>query len=257
MVKWIPDKKYLDYILYGSRMTLKSRYSNMSLGYVWWFLDPIIYMLIFILVYEIIFNQTMPHYPIFFLIGWITWRWMSASLTGSSTSISSRISMLEQISAPKYIFPLINLLVETILFIAALVMVPIAMGIDGVPFTWHIIEIVPLTMVTLFALYGLTLLIAHVGTLVADFKNLVTYTLRLTFYLSPVFYEQRLLPESIRDYYALNPAVGVLEGYRNCLLYGQSLDYMSVLYILLIGLVTVPLGLYISSRYDKKYVNIK
>ncbi len=251
------DWKYIDYIKYSATTTLKSKYSNMYLGFAWWFIDPLIYMFIFILVYEIIFNRTMPNYTIFILTGWIVWRWISSSITQSTSSISSKIATLEQIAAPKFIFPLVNILVETLLFSAALMIIPIAMFVEGVPFTWHIIEIVPVMMVTFLALFGIGLISAHVGTLLADFRNIVNYGMRLLFYVSPVFYEATLLPENIRSYYTLNPLVTVIEGFRSCLMYGISPDYLGIAYLLLIAVITIPLGLFITARYDKVYAKVK
>jgi len=229
----------------------------MYLGYAWWFIDPLVYMFIFILVYEIIFNRTMPNYTIFILTGWIVWRWISGSITQSTSSISSKVGTLEQIAAPKYIFPLVNVMVETLLFSAALLIIPVVMLIEGVPFTWHLIEIVPMIFVTFLTLFGFSLIVAHVGTLFADFRNLVSYGIRLLFYMSPIFYEADLLPDSIRTYYVLNPLVTIVDGFRSCIMYGNSPDYLGVVYLLLIAVITIPLGLYITARYDKVYAKIK
>ncbi len=149
----IPILRYWDYIKYSSKTTLKSRYSNMYLGIIWWFLDPILFMIIYSFVYQIVFQRDLENYLVFLLTGLITWRWISGSLIQSTASIYQRIGLIEQIAAPKQIFPLVNIFIETMLFMAAFMIIPIAMIITGVPFTWHVIELIPVAIVTFIALY--------------------------------------------------------------------------------------------------------
>ena len=249
--------KYWDYIKYSSKTTLKSRYSNMYLGYIWWFLDPLLFMIIYSFVYQIVFQRELENYIIFLLIGLITWRWISGSLTQSSASIFQRLGLIEQIAAPKQIFPLVNILIETMLFMAAFVIIFIAMVFSGIPFTWHIFEVVPVVSITFIALYGLGMIFAHIGTYIADFKQVLSYLLRLTFYLSPIFYDLSDLSTEVQNIYWLNPVTAVVQGIRSALLYGTSPDYLSLLYVLLIGLITIPTGYFLLKKYDRTYAKIK
>jgi ABC-type polysaccharide/polyol phosphate export permease len=143
------------------------------------------------------------------------------------------------------------------LFMAAFIIIPIAMILTGVPFTWHVIELIPVALVTFFALYGCGMVFAHIGTYVADFKQIISYFLRLAFYLSPVFYDLSDLPASTQDLFWLNPVTSIVQGFRSVLLYGTSPNYLSLLYILAIGLITIPLGYMLLKKYDLSYAKIK
>jgi len=253
----LPKWKYWDYVKYASKTTLKSRYSNMYLGYVWWFLDPLLFMVIYTFVYQVVFQRELANYPVFLLIGLISWRWISGSLTQASASIYQRLGLIEQIAAPKHVFPLVNIFIETMLFIAALMIIPMAMLVLGVPFTWHVVEVIPIALVTIFALYGLGMIFAHIGTYVADFKQILSYMLRLTFYLSPIFYDLSDLAPNMREIMWMNPATAVVQGFRDAILYGNSPSYTGMLYVLMIGLVTIPIGYSLLKKYDRTYAKIK
>jgi ABC-type polysaccharide/polyol phosphate export permease len=253
----LPRLKYWDYIKFSAKTTLKSRYASMYLGYAWWFLDPLFFMVIYMFVYQVVFQRTMEDYIVFILIGLISWRWISGSLTQCSNSIFQRIGLIEQISAPKHIFPLVNLLIETMLFMAALTIIPIAMAIEGVPITWHIIELVPITLVTLVALYGCGMVFSHIGAFIADFKQILSYFLRLLFYMSPIFYNLDMLPSNVQKLFWLNPVTPVVEGYRSVMMHGTSPDYLGLLYVLSIGLVTIPIGYYLLKKFSGRYAKTK
>jgi len=193
--------KYQDYIKYSSRVTISTRYSNTYLGILWHFLDPLLMMVVYAFIYLVVFQSTTEDYLVFLLTGLIVWRWISGSITQSANSISARQGILEQVAAPKQIFPMVNLLVETILFFAACILILGALFLDNIPLTWHIIEFIPITIVTFIFIYGFGLLVAHYGAFIADLKPALTYALRFLFYLSPIFYQISLLPERVQKFY--------------------------------------------------------
>jgi ABC-type polysaccharide/polyol phosphate export permease len=249
--------KYKDYVAYSSRISLSSRYSKMYLGIVWWFLDPLLLMAVYAFVYLFIFNRTTPHYFVFLLTGLIVWRWLSGSIASNSTSISSKIGILEQTPAPKQIFPLITLVVETVLFLAAFLLIVIAVIIDHVPITWHIIELVPLIAITFVFLFGVGIIVAHAGAYVADLRPALTYFLRLFFYISPIFYSLTILPQSVQELYYLNPVTTIVQSFRAVIINGTSPDYLGMSVILLIGLVLLAVGWILMDRHDKDYGRLK
>ncbi len=249
--------KYKDYIIYSSRTSLSSRYSKMYLGVIWWFLDPLLLMAVYAFVYLFIFDRTTPHYFVFLLTGLIVWRWLSGSIAQNTTSISSKIGLLEQTPAPKQIFPLITLIVETTLFGAAFFLIIAAAIIDHVPITWHYIELVPLVIMTFVFLYGIGLIVAHVGAFVADLRPALTYFLRLFFYISPIFYSLAILPPTVQELYYLNPVTTIVQSFRAVIIDGNSPDYLGMSAILLIGLVLLAIGWKLMEKHDKDYGRLK
>ena len=235
--------KYKDYIKYASKISLFSRYSNMYLGIIWWFLDPVLLMAIYGFVYLVVFQSRTEDYLIFLIIGIIVWRWMSSTTISSSSSISGKISILEQVAAPKQVFPMVTLVVETLLFMVGFILIFIAMIIDAIPLTWHVLEVVPISIMVFISLYGVALIVAHYGAFVADLRPALAYGIRLLFYLSPIFYEVTILPERIQQIYSYNPITIILESYRSVLIYGESPDYLGLAVIFLIGLAFISAGL--------------
>ena len=249
--------RYQDYIRYSSRITVSTRYSNTYLGIFWHFLDPLLMMFVYAFIYLVVFQSRTEDYLVFLLTGLIVWRWIAGSVTQSSNSISSRQGILEQVAAPKQIFPMVNLLVETVLFFAACILILGALIIDNIQLTWHVVEFIPITIVTFIFLYGFGLIVAHFGAFIADLKPALSYFLRFLFYLSPIFYEIALLPENIQKYYYYNPITIIVEGFRGVLIYGSSPDYLGLLAVLTLGLAAMWAGWRLIDVHDKDYGKLK
>lgn len=249
--------KYKDYVRYSSKVTLSTRYSNTYLGILWLFLDPLLLMMVYSFVYLVIFNVKTADYTVFILTGLVLWRWISATITQSASSISSKIGILEQVAVPKQIFPLVTLIVELFTFIAGFVLIIGALIIDNVMPTWHIVELLPLIAITFVWLYGIGLVVSHYGAFIADLKPAIAYGLRLVFYISPIFYDVSILPETIQKYYMLNPVAIIVQGFRNVIIYGNSPNYIGLLGILIMGLVLFWIGLHLIQKHDKDYGRLK
>lgn len=124
-------KKYKDYIFFTTRIQLFSRYSNMYLGIMWSFIDPLLFMGIYSFIYLVLFNFSTQYYLSFLMTGLIIWGWMSSVLIQGTGSISSKIGMSEQVAIPKQIFPLVDLLIQSILSGIAFVLIFIMMIYEG------------------------------------------------------------------------------------------------------------------------------
>ncbi len=249
--------RYIDYIKYSSKINLFSRYSNMYLGIFWWFLNPLLLMVVYYFVYIIIFQSRTENYILFILIGLIMWQWVNNTITQSTVAISSKIPIMEQVTAPKQIFPMVILVVETFMFFIGFILIAIALAIDQVPITIHVIECIPITIVTFIALYGISLIMAHFGAIIADLRPAMNYVMRMVFYLSPIFYEVSRLPTNIQKLYYFNPITIVVEGYRNVLMRDQSPDYFGLMIIAIAGVILIFVGLHLIKKHDADYCKLK
>ncbi|MGL4388096.1 MAG: hypothetical protein ACRCTJ_01720, partial [Brevinema sp.] len=99
-------KKYKDYMFHyvGALETL--RVSNTFLGYIWWFLDPLLNMSIYVILVRFVFSQREPNFPIFFFSAMLVWRYFSMTVAQAATSIILHQHICRDTYIPKFIFPL-------------------------------------------------------------------------------------------------------------------------------------------------------
>jgi ABC-type polysaccharide/polyol phosphate export permease len=249
--------KYRDYIKYASFNNLQARYKNMYLGVFWIFLDPLLYVAVLSFVKIIIFDNPQEDIVVFLLIGLVVWKLFSSSLVGCSSSIYSRMGIIEQVPVPKQLFTFIDLITQTYVFLISFALIFIAMFLSSITFTWHIIEVIPITLVFLVLCYGFALIVSHFGAKIADLKMGLIYLSWLLFFITPIFYNLSSLPENVQKIILLNPATIFIESYRNVMMHGVSPDYFILSEFLLVGVVLIFLGNRLITKNDKKYVLMK
>ncbi len=249
-------KKYKEYMSYSIKSELKVNLTETYLGYIWWLLDPLMYMLVYILVVVIIFGRGDRYFPIFVFSALLSWKWTSTAITTSTASIKSKAGILHQIYIPKFILPLIKICVGTIYYLFGLIMLIVLILLYNVQLSLHIFEFTLIMIVQFIFLYGIGTILAHLGVYFRDIDNILNFTLRLWFYLSPGLYSLDMIPEQIRFLWWLNPMTTFYTSYRNVFLYAKSPLYIELLIWCILSIILIMIGLRYLYKFDKNYTKV-
>ena len=248
--------KNREYILFYSRIMLKQRVAGSYLGFLWLFLQPLMFMLIYSFVVMIIFNNRMENFNIYVLIGLNTWSLIQRTIMISATSIVRNKSLFEQVYFHKFVFPTVYMLSYTYEFLIATSLVFILMAFSGVSFTWHLLEIIPILLVCMLFALGCGLIIAHIGVYLFDLANILEFTLRFIFYLSPIMWSHENLNFTYMWILRLNPVSVLLGSFRSCILYGKSPVYIYLIILGIFSCILINIGYRLISKHEDSYARI-
>ncbi|NBI08144.1 ABC transporter permease [Senegalia massiliensis] len=249
-------KKYKEYILYTTKSELKVQLSSTFLGYFWWILDPLMYMLVYMLVVMVIFQRGGENFPIFVFAALVPWKWTVSSIKDSTKSIKGKSSILQQVYLPKFILPLIKTLINTTKYLFGILVLLVLMIFFGVPYTLHLFEFLAVFFVQLLLILGLGFIFSHLGVFFKDIDNILDFTLRFWFYVSPTLYDLESIPESVRFIWWFNPLTTIYTSYRNIFLEGTSPLYLPLLVWLIVGIILITIGLKYLYKFDKNYTKV-
>ena len=137
-------KRYAPYSMEEAKATLRSEISNTYLGWIWWILEPLLQMLVYIFVYGFIFKAKTDCYPAFVFIGVSVWRFFTNTLTASVKLIRNSKSLIVKVYIPKFILVLTKLLTNGLkMLLSFVVLIPILI-FYRTPITWHYLLIFPM-----------------------------------------------------------------------------------------------------------------
>ena len=219
---------------------------NNIMGNVWHLLNPVLNMLIFMFVVQVVFGSRVENFPVFFFLGSMFFRsWTLAFSRGTSVLIQAsgliRSCYFPRITAviPVTVKSLYDLAVESV--VLALLMA----GFGIVP-GWTLLLVLPLVVVTHLGTTGAVLLLCCLGARFRDIGNLVQHVNRLLFYFSPVMYPVTFIPEHLRDLYMLNPVTCAIEIARDLVMRSQlpSLEITGYYTAFCLGLLATGLAVF-------------
>lgn len=210
---------------------LKVRYKSSVLGFLWSLLNPLLLMLVFTVVFNVILpNVHVPAFPVFVLCALLPWNFFQTSLVGATHSISGNGHLVKRVYFPWEILTFSTVLANFCNFALALLVLLGVIFASGWPITLALIYL-PLVMAVhiLFTL-GMSLLLATVNVFYRDTGVIMEVVLQAWFFMTPVFYPIELLPQWVtiwgwelparRLIYILNPMASIIATYRS-VLYGS------------------------------------
>lgn len=218
-------------VLLLAQRDVRLRYKQTFFGVAWAVLQPVVTMLVFTVFFGRLAKVPsggLP-YPVFALAALVPWTFFSTGLTASSNSLISNVALVTKVYFPRLAMPIAAVgagLVD--LGVSFVILVAVAAGYGFWPGI-QLLLVVPLVLVALAAVIGPGLLLAAVNVRYRDVRYVLPFVVQLLLFASPVAYPSTLLATPLRLVYALNPMVGVIDGFRWAVLHGRDGDLPAVL----------------------------
>ena len=195
---------------------LKVRYRSSVLGYAWTWLDPLMMMFIFILVFDVLFESGIKNFALYLLCALIPWTFFQNTTGQSVSSITDNAGLIKRIYYPREIFPLTIMLTHGVTMLLSLaVLIPVVLAF-GIPINTKIL-LFPIIAIFFFLFtLGLSLIFSTMDVFMRDIRHIVPLILRLLFYGTPIFYAvENRVPDRILDIYMfVNPLAVILNLFR-------------------------------------------
>jgi lipopolysaccharide transport system permease protein len=245
--------RYTELLFYKAYADLRSESERTYVGFLWWFIEPVINMVVFYFIFSFVLRRGTDDYVAFLLTGMVAWKWFNSALVGGARSIPNNAALTQQVHVPKAIFPLVIVVTNTAKFAIAFVMLLVFLWAYGYAPGPQYAALPLVLAVELLFVIGTTWLLAAVTPFFPDIQVLMEHVLRVAFFLSGIFFPISDIPESVRGYFYLNPMVPLIESHRDILMYGRWPSLTALLGVTLFSLVACWAGWAITRRYDRVY----
>ena len=251
--------RYRELLLFLAWRDLLVRYKQTVVGVTWVLIRPLLTMLVLTVVFEGF--AKMPAggvpYPLLVFCGLLPWQFFSTALSESGNSLVANTALVSKVYFPRLIIPAATLISAVVDFLVALAFLVALM----VWYRW----VPPATVVFLplfialagIASFGVGLWVAALMVEYRDFRYIVPFAVQFGLYISPVGYFTNVVPEQYRLLYSLNPMVGVIDGFRWCVLGGEhALYWPGIVAALAGGLILLVTGLWYFRRTERVFADV-
>ena len=246
---------------YLVRADLKRHGSDTLLGNIWWVLDPLLQMIVYVVLIEVIFRVNKPAYPLFVFAAILPWKWFSSAVSDGIVSVTSRDRIIKQVKFPKIVLPvaatvggianfafgLIPLLGLTILFFP-----------DRLSPTFLLIPVIA-SVQFVFSL-AFAILVAGINVFFRDIANVARHALRLWFYLSPALYAYDDVAHRLNGWVGriemLNPWTPLFESYRDVIYHGTMPNWLSLGVLLVVSTIFLVIATLFFKRVEPSFAKV-
>jgi len=204
------------------------RYKQTVIGIAWAVVRPLLTMVVFTIVFGRLAglpSEGSAPYAIMVFAGLLPWFLFSSILGEASNSLIGNANLIGKVYFPRIIIPVASAAVALVDFAINLVILIILMAWYGYAPGWQILALPFFVALAVLVSLGPALLITALNVKYRDFRYIVPFIVQLGLYVSPVGFSSAVVPAAWRFWYSLNPVVGVIDGFRWCILGGESTLY--------------------------------
>lgn len=238
----------------------RSRRSQLLLGRVWDFLNPLFQILIYWFVFSVgLKTETRNGFPyaIWLMCGMMPWLAMNASSTNAANAVQANAHVLKNVSIPVTIMPMKAIVKAYYEHLWTMGILIVTLLFSRIWPTWYWLELVYYLVSAWGFLTGFGLITSSLSAVYRDFFEFLNPVMRLIFYISSVVWPLESLPENLQRIMQLNPFAYIVEGYRKCLLYGEGIlsNWQQGLYFWALTLMLLILGSILHMRLRKRFID--
>jgi|SRR6185295_15705682 lipopolysaccharide transport system permease protein len=249
---------YRELFLFLAWRDILVRYKQTAIGIAWSLIRPVITMLVFTVVFgriAMLPSEGVP-YPVLVVAAMLPWYFFSTAVTEGSNSLIQNANVVSKVYFPRLIVPISAVAVSLVDFVISLLLLAVLMA-------WY--QIMPSARVLFLPVFlglvviltvGLTLWLAALNVRYRDFRYVVPFLMQVGLFLSPVGFSGVVVSEGWRAVYSLNPMVGIIEGFRWCLLPGYDLDMRAVWFGALISFLILGAGINYFRRTERSIADV-
>ncbi len=236
------------------------RYKQTVIGILWAVIRPVLTMVVFTVVFGKLAklpSEGAAPYALMVFAGLLPWQFFSTALSESSNSLISNANLISKVYFPRIIVPTATVIVAFIdLAISFLILVAMMAYYQFLP-SWQILLLPVFVVIGFAASLGPGLWITALNVKYRDFRYVIPFLIQFGLYLSPVGFSSSVVPEKWQLLYYLNPMVGVIDGFRWCILGAEAaMDWRSVAISLVVTSLLLIFGIRQFRKMERSFADL-
>jgi ABC-type polysaccharide/polyol phosphate export permease len=262
-------------VRYLAQADIKRKGANTLLGNIWWVMDPLLQMLVYVVFVEIIAPRKVEAYPLFILAAILPWKWFNTAVQDSTSSVASQDRLIKQIQFPKLVLPLAAMTAAVVDFVFGLIPLLLIMLFFADRITPYLLLIPLIGVVQYVFTLAFGLVVAAGNVFFRDLANVVRHVLRLWWFLSPGLYSITQLENAglfksnpvLKQLALMNPFAILFDAYRT-VIYGMEAtatspgsgptmpNWASLGALLAVSVVLVAVAIIVFKRLEPNFAKV-
>jgi len=233
---------------------LRGRYKGSMLGFLWTFINPLLQLLVYTLVFSVIMKNGIEKYYIYLFVALVPWMFFSTSVNNGSTCILGSADMVKKIHFPREVLPIscvtanfVNMLLVFLVIFGVLI-------VTGFGINFYALLFLPIIMVVEYLLcLGLALLFSALTVYFRDLAHILGIVTMAWQFLTPVMYDVSMVPERLIPVFNVNPMTPVIIAYRDILYHKQVPDLSTLVHAAILGVAFLIVGAIMFRRLQRGF----
>lgn len=244
---------YRELLKSNTKKEVRGRYKHSFLGVLWSFLNPLLQLLVYSVVFGALLASGDDTYYIYICVGLIPWTFFTTTIIQGTLCIVTNGNIVQKVYFPREILPISTVISGAINFLISTIIILAFVLFSGLGITKLILLYPIVLLIQCVLLLGINFIASAVTVYVRDLEHIVSVFLMAAFYATPIVYKLEQLPAHLRIIMQLNPMTYIINAYRDIFYYQQmpNMQHLGILFA--ISLVLLIVGYFAFKKMQKGF----
>jgi lipopolysaccharide transport system permease protein len=233
---------------------LRGRYKGSVLGFLWTFVNPLLQLIVYTLVFSTIMRINVDKFYMYLFIALIPWIFFTTSILGGTVSIIQNKDLIKKIYFPRIVIPISTVLATFMNMVFSMIVVIFTLFISGIGISYYILLLPVIMILEFFLVLGMVFLFSSLNVFFRDIEHILSIIMMIWFYMTPIVYTVEMIPEKYKPLFYLNPMTNIIIFYRDILFYKKMPSFGFMGGIFLYSIIMIVIGFLIFQKLQKNFV---
>jgi ABC-type polysaccharide/polyol phosphate export permease len=245
--------QYRELLKTNIKKEIRGKYKGSFLGVLWSFVNPLLTVMVYAIVFPYILKSSEPNYIIFLIVGIIPWTYFTTVINQGTTTVLGNASIIKKVYFPREILPISVVTSGLINFLISCIIILIFILFSGIGFSWYLVFLPLIVLIQYIISLALVFILSAIDIYVRDIEYIVNFFVMMLFYATPILYSPSLFPEKLKWLFNLNPMAHIINGYRDIFYYKQMPNLENLSLLLMISLGFLFIGYKVFKKLEKGF----
>ena len=233
---------------------LRGRYTGSVLGFLWTFINPLLQLVVYTIVFSFILKTNIERYYLYLFVALIPWIFFSSSITVGSASIVAQKDLIKKIYFPRMVIPISYVTSSFVNMLLCFIVIFAVIIVSGAGINFLALLTLPVIMLVEYILaLGMAMLTSAITVYFRDLEHILGIVTMAWMYMTPIMYDKSIVPENLMPIFNLNPMTHVIECYRAVLYEKKIPDLTTLLSAAGLGILILIVGILVFNKLQKRF----
>ena len=246
-------KQYREFLKSNVKKEIRGKYKGSFLGVLWSFINPLLQVVVYAIIFPYIMRMSMDHYLIYLITGIIPWTFFTTSINTAMISVLVNANIIKKVYFPRIILPISSVTSALVNFLISCIIICIFILFSGMGFSIYLIYLPIIVVIQYILLLGITFILSAIDIYSRDIENIMMFLINMLFYATPILYKPDIFPAKMQWVLTLNPMAHIINAYRDIFYYQRTPEFISLAVVLLVSIVIFFVGYRIFEKLQKGF----
>ena len=211
--------KYKEFLKSNVKKDIRGKYKGSFLGVLWSFINPLLSVVVYAIVFHYIMRFSIDHYLIYLISGIIPWTFFTNSVTAGLNSVLFNADIIKKVYFPRVILPISGVTSCLVNFSISCIIVVLFALFSGIGVSFYLLLLPLVALVQYIFTLGIAFIISAVEIYVRDIEHIIAFFISMLFYVTPILYTPSYVPDKFSWILKINPLAYIIEAYHSIIYY--------------------------------------